>query len=146
VNRAYRDLTSEEGISGLAFEEEDLVGIEMILGNTANTGRSSIQKPIVSEKRWAPKAPKLQIPSLTTSTPLSPSDEPASVISPAEGKVEGRWERVSIQRLNRGPHARGPVTPNGWEDVTPITRGSWNWFLKGRGPMLGAVGEVGGED
>jgi len=34
-----------------------------------------------------------------------------------------------IQRLDCGPHRMGPVTPNGFEDVTPVTRGEWGFLM-----------------
>ena len=34
---------------------------------------------------------------------------------------------------DRGPHYRGAVTPNGWEDVTPVTKGEWLCLLVGEG-------------
>jgi len=42
------------------------------------------------------------------------------------------------QKIDRGPHRRGPVTPNGWDDVTPITRGEWVHLTSGR-RVFGAV-------
>lgn len=30
---------------------------------------------------------------------------------------------------DRGPHRRGPVTPNGFEDITPVTKGEWCFLM-----------------
>jgi hypothetical protein len=34
---------------------------------------------------------------------------------------------------DRGPHRRGPVTPNGFEDITPVTKGEWCFLMVGEG-------------
>jgi hypothetical protein len=36
-------------------------------------------------------------------------------------------------REDRGPHRRGPVTPNGFEDLTPVTKGEWCFLMVGEG-------------
>jgi hypothetical protein len=36
---------------------------------------------------------------------------------------------------DRGPHKRGPTTPNGFEDITPITKGEWCFLMVGEGWM-----------
>ena len=34
---------------------------------------------------------------------------------------------------DRGPHRRGPMTPNGGEDITPVTKGEWCFLMVGDG-------------
>jgi hypothetical protein len=34
---------------------------------------------------------------------------------------------------DRGPHRRGPLTPNGFEDITPVTKGEWCFLMVGEG-------------
>lgn len=34
---------------------------------------------------------------------------------------------------DRGPHRRGPMTPNGFEDITPVTKGEWCFLMVGDG-------------
>lgn len=36
-------------------------------------------------------------------------------------------------REDRGPHRRGAATPNGFEDITPVTRGEWCFLMVGEG-------------
>ncbi len=36
-------------------------------------------------------------------------------------------------REDRGPHRRGPMTPNGFEDITPVTKGEWGILMVGEG-------------
>ncbi|KAL3423600.1 hypothetical protein PVAG01_05347 [Phlyctema vagabunda] len=36
-------------------------------------------------------------------------------------------------REDRGPHRRGPQTPNGFEDITPVTKGEWCYLMVGEG-------------
>ncbi|RDL38127.1 uncharacterized protein BP5553_05560 [Venustampulla echinocandica] len=47
-------------------------------------------------------------------------------------------ERVAAAVENRGPHLRGPLTPNTFEDITPVTQGEWCFLMVGnvrRGPV-----------
>lgn len=37
------------------------------------------------------------------------------------------------QAEDRGPYRRGPVTPNGFEDITPVTKGEWLCLMVGEG-------------
>jgi len=48
-------------------------------------------------------------------------------------------EDQGVQKLDCGPHCRGPVTPNGFEDVTPVTRGEWGFLMGDRPGNFGAV-------
>lgn len=36
-------------------------------------------------------------------------------------------------KMDRGPHYRGAVTPNGFEDITPVTKGEWCFLMVGDG-------------
>ena len=47
----------------------------------------------------------------------------------AKGKDAG----VDGMRPDRGPHRRGPATPNGFEDITPVTKGEWCFLMVGDG-------------
>jgi len=47
----------------------------------------------------------------------------------AKGKDFG----VEELREDRGPHRRGPPTPNGFEDITPVTKGEWCFLMVGDG-------------
>lgn len=38
-----------------------------------------------------------------------------------------------IQRLRASHQRLGPVTPNGYEDISPVTRGEWGFLFKGDG-------------
>ncbi|KUJ19033.1 uncharacterized protein LY89DRAFT_612453 [Mollisia scopiformis] len=40
-----------------------------------------------------------------------------------EESVVSRW------REDRGPHLRGPATPNGFEDLTPVTQEEWSFLI-----------------
>lgn len=42
-------------------------------------------------------------------------------------------ETSEVLREDRGPHYRGPVTPNGFEDLTPVTKGEWCFLMVGEG-------------
>ncbi|KAE8446849.1 hypothetical protein EG329_011626 [Mollisiaceae sp. DMI_Dod_QoI] len=65
--------------------------------------------------------------------------------SGSESEVEGFgvednawWKDTRIEgnlKEDRGPHRRGPATPNGFEDLTPVTRGEWSFLMVGDGWM-----------
>jgi hypothetical protein len=45
-------------------------------------------------------------------------------------------------RPDRGPHLRGPATPNGFEDITPVTKGEWCFLMVGEGWMQAKTAAV----
>lgn len=40
---------------------------------------------------------------------------------------------------DRGPHFRGPMTPNAFEDITPVTKGEWGFLMTTERARRGAV-------
>lgn len=52
--------------------------------------------------------------------------------------VQGEMSEFGMEpmREDRGPHIRGPITPNGCDDLSPITKGEWGFL----------VGELGGRN
>ncbi|KAI9055354.1 hypothetical protein LZ554_000313 [Drepanopeziza brunnea f. sp. 'monogermtubi'] len=65
----------------------------------------------------------------------SSDDEARTLASVAVGEsAKGRDFTVAEGlREDRGPHRRGPVTPNGYEDITPVTKGEWCFLMVGEG-------------
>lgn len=51
----------------------------------------------------------------------------------AKGPDSGLSVESSVVKEDRGPHRRGPVTPNGFEDITPVTKGEWCFLMVGEG-------------
>lgn len=47
--------------------------------------------------------------------------------------AKGIDKGVEELREDRGPHRRGPMTPNGFEDITPVTKGEWCFLMVGEG-------------
>ncbi|PBP26639.1 hypothetical protein BUE80_DR002401 [Diplocarpon rosae] len=47
--------------------------------------------------------------------------------------AKGRDATLAVLTEDRGPHRRGPVTPNGFEDITPVTKGEWCFLMVGQG-------------
>jgi len=68
-----------------------------------------------------------EVPGLVATVPRRPARERGSALT------------MSSMHSCRGPFARGPVTPGGWEDITPITRGEWSFLIGGRGAERGGV-------
>lgn len=64
-------------------------------------------------------------------SPESEGGTPGAVVDVGES-AKGR-DRDGLVRVDedRGPHYRGPATPNTWEDVTPVTRGEWLCLMVG---------------
>ena len=61
---------------------------------------------------------------------FSGGDEEIKVGESAKGVDAG----VEVgMREDRGPHRRGPRTPNGFEDITPVTKGEWCFLMVGDG-------------
>lgn len=69
----------------------------------------------------------------TTSQTSTPIRE-VEVGESAKGKDSGAgfWGSEGLKE-DRGPHRRGPVTPNGFEDITPVTKGEWCFLMVGEG-------------
>ncbi|EKD21218.1 uncharacterized protein L3040_000740 [Drepanopeziza brunnea f. sp. 'multigermtubi'] len=65
----------------------------------------------------------------------SSDDEARTLASVAVGEsAKGRDFTVAeVLREDRGPHRRGAVTPNGYEDITPVTKGEWCFLMVGEG-------------
>lgn len=57
----------------------------------------------------------------------SESTYTSSSASDSSSSSEDEW------REDRGPHKRGPTTPNGFEDITPVTKGEWSFLMVGDG-------------
>lgn len=58
-------------------------------------------------------------------------------------EVGESWRgRDSGVREDRGPFTRGPVTPNGFEDITPVTKGEWCFLMIGEGWQEGRKAPV----
>lgn len=51
----------------------------------------------------------------------------------AKGPDSGLSASSGELKEDRGPHRRGPVTPNGFEDITPVTKGEWCFLMVGEG-------------
>lgn len=69
----------------------------------------------------------------------SSEDEEIKVGESAKGKDYGVAEGT---REDRGPHKRGPRTPNGFEDITPVTKGEWCFLMVGDGWKEGRTAAV----
>lgn len=61
-------------------------------------------------------------------------DETKTLVSVDVGEsAKGTDKGVEELREDRGPHRRGPMTPNGFEDITPVTKGEWCFLMVGEG-------------
>lgn len=69
-----------------------------------------------------------------------PTIEEVHVGESARGR--DRWGTHSSFAEDKGPHRRGPMTPNGREDITPITKGEWCFLMVGEGWKDGRRGAV----
>jgi hypothetical protein len=62
----------------------------------------------------------------------SPIDKEVEVGESAKGRDDWGMRRLNAQE-DKGPHRRGPITPNGFEDITPVTKGEWCFLMVGEG-------------
>lgn len=53
--------------------------------------------------------------------------------------AKGRDYHAWSMKEDKGPHMRGPMTPNGYEDITPMTKGEWSFLKDGWNPRTAAV-------
>jgi hypothetical protein len=51
----------------------------------------------------------------------------------AQGPDSGLSASSPEVKEDRGPHRRGPMTPNKFEDFTPVTKGEWSFLMVGEG-------------
>lgn len=61
----------------------------------------------------------------------SPIDKEVEVGESAKGRDD--WGMRLSAKEDKGPHRRGPITPNGFEDITPVTQGEWCFLMVGEG-------------
>ena len=47
--------------------------------------------------------------------------------------------RGMVKRMDSLVDRRGPKTPGGWEDCTPITKNEWSFFIGEQAPKIAAV-------
>jgi hypothetical protein len=68
------------------------------------------------------------------STIPKPTINKSTLVAVGES-ARGRELGVKVKefREDRGPHQRRPVTPNGFEDITPVTKGEWCFLIVGDG-------------
>ena len=82
----------------------------------------------------------------TSSSSASTNPEalkPLEIGESAKGRDYHAWSLNSnsgCSSEDKGPHMRGPMTPNGWEDCTPMTKGEWSFLKDG---FVGRTGGVG---
>jgi hypothetical protein len=62
----------------------------------------------------------------------SPIDKEVEVGESAKGRDDWGMKRLEAKE-DKGPHRRGPITPNGFEDITPVTKGEWCFLMVGEG-------------
>ena len=53
--------------------------------------------------------------------------------------AKGRDYHAWSLKEDKGPHMRGPMTPNGHDDITPMTKGEWSFLKDGWYPRTAAV-------
>ncbi len=57
-------------------------------------------------------------------------------LPPARFGAPSGWARFSIAEMlheDRGPSPLGPMTPNDYDDISPITRGEWGFLMGDQG-------------
>lgn len=99
---------------------------------------------VLDEERKSPpplktsfKREELRLMKLNVSTSIDRDVSPSRKIKEvqvgesAKGPDSGLSADSPVLKEDRGPHRRGPVTPNGFEDITPVTKGEWCFLMVG---------------
>lgn len=81
---------------------------------------------VTNEERMSP-------PPLKTSFATKDIKRMRIVDSRASSPVPGSIRSIERLKEDKGPHRRGPATPNGFEDITPVTKGEWLFLMIGEG-------------
>ncbi|CAG8954073.1 hypothetical protein HYFRA_00009175 [Hymenoscyphus fraxineus] len=53
--------------------------------------------------------------------------------------ISYQFDLEAAFKEDRGPHFRGPMTPNAFEDITPVTKGEWGFLMTTEMARRGAV-------
>jgi hypothetical protein len=69
----------------------------------------------------------------TASSSGNSSEDEGAALREVGESAKGKDTVVDGIREDRGPHRRGPATPNGYEDITPVTKGEWCFLMVGDG-------------
>ncbi|TEA16206.1 hypothetical protein C8034_v001163 [Colletotrichum sidae] len=138
-----------EGVGSAAQVEETMRELERDVDDTlaAAMGTIRIGKPP------SPKGPvlKLQTNFEAKRLPLPPligqdddnDDEEDLTARPERQPAGSVWSPVSIAEVLHEDRQRlGPMTPNGYDDISPITRGEWGFLMGPSGVGSGRVAPV----
>jgi hypothetical protein len=81
------------------------------------------------------KSPTTETETNSSSSSLNSNkfDEEGSTLVEVGESAKGKDAGVDEMRPDCGPHRRGPATPNGFEDITPVTKGEWCYLMVGDG-------------
>ncbi|KAG0647570.1 hypothetical protein D0Z07_6586 [Hyphodiscus hymeniophilus] len=118
-------------------------GYKVAYGGEKRTGGIEVQ----DEERKSPpplktnfkmeeiKKMRLAVSTYPQDADVSPSRQikEVEVGESAKGPDSGLSVKSSVVQEDRGPHMRGPLTPNGFEDITPVTKGEWCFLMVGEG-------------
>ncbi|WYZ40522.1 hypothetical protein EsH8_IV_000863 [Colletotrichum jinshuiense] len=137
-----------EGVGSAAQVEETVRELEIQLDDTmaASMGTIRISKPP------SPKGPALK---LQTNFDPKPQQLPLEIrgyddeededltARPERQPPMSVWSPVSIAEvLHEDRQASGPMTPNGYDDISPITRGEWGFLMGPSGVGSGRTAPV----
>ncbi|OTA05266.1 hypothetical protein A9Z42_0059370 [Trichoderma parareesei] len=98
------------------------------------------RSPVEPDKK-PPEVPKIEEP-----------EEEAHTARPVDRSVASMWNtRFTIDQMlspstntDLQPHspAIGPITPHGYDDISPVTRGEWGFLMGGNGLNIGKTAAV----
>ncbi|KAE9367871.1 hypothetical protein N431DRAFT_429180 [Stipitochalara longipes BDJ] len=97
-----------------------------------NFGMKEIRRMKISVG-FGDQSPATETDSSSSSGNSSEGDEEGSALVEVGESAKGKDASVDGMRPDRGPHRRGPTTPNGFEDITPVTKGEWCFLMVGDG-------------
>ncbi|KAK2011478.1 hypothetical protein LZ32DRAFT_586643 [Colletotrichum eremochloae] len=139
-----------EGVGSVEQVERTVRELEREVDNTLAAAVNTIR----IAKPPSPKGPALRVLTNFDNKPLSPPREVrAGEVSDEEeedltARPERRppvsvWSPVSIAEvLHDDRQQTGPVTPNAYDDISPITRGEWGFLMGPSGAGVGRTAPV----
>lgn len=111
------------------FNMSELRQMRFNIGGSLKSSSSSASD---SGDSHSPTSIKLSSTTTLVGGEESPIDKEVEVGESAKGRDDWGMKRLEAKE-DKGPHRRGPITPNGFEDITPVTKGEWCFLMVGEG-------------
>ncbi|XMA19987.1 hypothetical protein WAI453_012778 [Rhynchosporium graminicola] len=135
VNEGYKTAYGgQERFGGIDVQSEERRSPPLLKTNFVAGEIGGLRKMKLSLSMNFASASEVSSPSQSVCESTCSDDGAKTLVSVNVGEsAKGTDKGVEELREDRGPFRRGPMTPNGFEDVTPITKGEWCFLMVGDG-------------